>query len=326
MDDDNIQTNNLADLTVAIALQIPQGTSLQLQVNQTHYSFYLNQQVVEQIQQAKNTGIPLDIPPKVLIPLWYYTCFSHNVVPTDEAEITSKVVTKSYIIFLVNILKAFGNKSLQKNTTLQPGFTFTSYYQLEQLPSVNDYKQDRVLQSVVLFHGDILHKIKWDFIQNNLDCQKIIAAHYWLTEQILSALRSKLNLLVWEISSLVTSGFLTWNISKLDLLYLGSNIIFLIILWLVITVVFISVRYVFVKQLQKNTTIKYQYLNWLSWGITCIIPILSLTIFSMSKGMIHTSTVLLPFIPPLIPLVAKRSLNFILPLLGKLMIRRLLSV
>jgi hypothetical protein len=327
MDDDNIQTDNFADMKVAISLPIPQGDSLQLQVEQSHYTFYLNQRIVEQIHQAKNTVISLEIPLKILLPLWYYGCFSYNLVPIkEEGNTNNQPVTKSYIGFVIDILKAFRNKSLLKKASLPAGFTFTSYYQPEPLASTDYLQKDCVLQSVVLFHGDILHKIQQDFLQNNLNCQKIASAHYWLTEQILRALRSKLNLLVWELSALVTSFFFTWNILSLKLVYLDRNILVFILIWLFFTVLLASVRYFVAKKLREDTSIKSQYLNWFSWGITCVIPVLFLSSFSISRGIVHTTTVLSPLVASLIPIAARRSLNFILPRLVRLVIRRLLSV
>jgi len=325
MDDDNIQTNNCADVAIAISLPIPQGDILQLQVEQSHYTFYLNQQIVEQIQQAKDTGTSLEIPLKLFLSLWYYTCFSYNFVPVSEGkEITNKPVTKSYTIFVVNILKAFWNKSLLNNTSLPAGFTFTSCYQQGQFSSADDHQQGFVLQSVVLFHGDILHKIKQEFLQYNLDCHKIISAHYWLTEQILGALRSRLNLLVWELSSLVTGFLFTDNLFDLNIPYLQNNTIFFIVIWLVLTISLASARYLFAKQLRGFNSIKHQYLNWFSWGITCIIPIFFFTSFSISRGIIPLITVLLPLIALFMPLIAQRSLIFILPRLGRFVVRRLL--
>lgn len=325
MDEDNIQINNITDVAVAISLPIPQGDILQLHVEQSHYTFYLNQQIVEQIQQAKNTGISLDIPLKFLLHLWYYTCFNYNLVPTSEGKgTTSKPVTKSDNIFVVNILKAFWDKSLEKNTTLPAGFTFTSYYQQEQFFAADSPQKDCVLQSVVLFHGDILHKIKRDFLEYDLDCQKVVSAHYWLTEQILGALRSKLNFLVWELSSLVTSGFLTWNIFELSVSYFGINIITFIVIWLLLTISIAFSRYFIANQLRSGNSIKYQYLNWLSWGISSILPTIFLIIFSIGRGKIYISTVLLSLSAPLMPIVAKRSLNFILPRLLRFVVRRLI--
>ncbi len=324
MDEDNIQTNNFTDVAVAISLPIPQGDILQLQVEQSHYTFYLNQQIVEQIQQAKNTGSSLEIPPKLLLSLWYYTCFNYNFVPKSEGkEATNKPVTKPYTIFVVNILKAFWNKSLRNNLTLSAGFTFTSYYQQEQFSAADSPQQDCVLQSVILFHGDILHKIKRDFLQDDMNGRKVISAHYWLTEQILGGLRSRLNLLVWEISSLVTSAFFTWNIFELNPSYLGRNIILIIVIWLFLAILIASARSLFAKQLRKINNINYKYLDWLSWVISSILPAIFLMIFSINRGTIHT-TLLLSLIAPLVPIVAKPSLNFILPRLGSFLVGRLI--
>jgi hypothetical protein len=326
MDENNTQLRDFFDFAVAISLPLPQGDSLLLQVEQSHYTFYLNQQIVEQIQQAKNTGTSLNIPPKILLPLWYYSCFSYNLVPIREVENTNnQPVTKSYIGFILNILKAFGNKSLQKKASLPVGFTFTSYYQPEPLPTDDHIQKKRVLQSVVLLHGDILHKIQEDFLYNNLDFQKIAYAHYWLTEQILIALRSKLNLLVWELSALVTSLLFTRDIFNLNLAYLDGNILVFILIWLLMTVVLASSRYFLAKQLRKNNSVKSQYLNWFSWVITCVLPVFFLSSFNISRNLFDIITVLSPLVAAFIPIGARRILSFILPRLVKFVIRRLLS-
>ena len=314
MEDNKIQTNNPADAIIAISLQIPQGNILQLHVEQNDYSFYLNQQVVEQIQEARNKGISNEIPPKLLLPLWYCTCFSHNFVPTRKEEDGTRItVTKSYTIFLINILQAFWSKSLQKNTSLQPGFTFTSYYQQEQLQSVDAHKQERVLQSVVLFHGDILHKIKWDLLNNNFDCQKIVAAHYWLIEQILGALRSKLNLLVWEIAAIVPAGFLAYNSHSI-------NGLTSVITWIGATITIAFSRPILVKILRRFTTLKSENLdNWV-WAIVCSVS----GIISHGVGELSNIYLLLLLILSwLTPEIVKRTLRYIWPLLGKFMIRSL---
>ncbi|MBD2250368.1 hypothetical protein [Nostoc parmelioides] len=314
MEDNKSQTNNPVDVIIAIPLQIPQGNTLQLQVEQNDYSFYLNQQVVEQIQEAKNKGTTLEIPLKLLLPLWYYTCFSHNVVSTKkEKDATSITVTNSYTIFLINILQAFWSKSLQKNTSLQPGFTFTSYYQQEQLQSVDAHKQERVLQSVVLFHGDILHKIKWDLLNNNFDCQKIVTAHYWLIEQILGALRSKLNLLVWEIAAIVPAGFLAYSSHSV-------NGLTSIITWIGATITIAFSRPVLVKILRRFTTIKSENIDNWAWAIVCSVS----GIISHGVGELSNLYLLLLLILSwLTPEIVKPTLRYVWPLLGKFMIRSL---
>ncbi|QLE59019.1 hypothetical protein [Nostoc sp. TCL26-01] len=318
MANDKLQKYSLAATELAVSLQIPQGDSFDLKVEQNQYSFYLNQQVVEQIQKAKDTGNILDIPLKLLVPLWYCLCFSDDFVATTEGK---KDRTQSYAIFVVNILRVFWSKSSENQTTLQPGFTFNSYYQQEPSKSTDDYGQDCILQSVVLFHGDIIHKIQRDFIANNSDSRKIIAAHYWLSEQILNSLRNRLNLLVWELSSLVTGYFYAWNLYSLKVPYLENKIIFFIFLGLGITIAIALSRNLLLGQLQKRTDISYKYLNWLSWGITCIIPIIFFITWSISQGMININAILLPFVPSITPVVAKSCLGFFWRQVGKLIVR-----
>jgi hypothetical protein len=192
--------------------------------------------------------------------------------------------------------------------------------------SPDNYEQDCILQSVVLFHGDIIHKIQRDFIDNNANSSKIIAAHYWLTEQVLSSLRNRLNLLVWELSSLVAGYFYTWNLYSLKVPYLGNKILFFGLIGLGITVTIALSRSSLAGQLQKRTNISYKYLNWLSWGITCIVPIIFLITLSISQGMISINTVLLPFVPSVTPLVAKSFLGFFWRRVGKLIVRYVMSV
>ena len=84
-------------------------------------------------------------------------------------------------------------------TSLQSGITFNFYYKQAELDSAAYEDKNIILQGVVLPHGDIFHKIKWNFMQSS-NCSTIISAHYWLTEQILNCFRTKLNLLVWEVA------------------------------------------------------------------------------------------------------------------------------
>ncbi|WP_375469407.1 hypothetical protein [uncultured Nostoc sp.] len=87
MNADITKINNQADVALSLFLQVPQGDRFELKVEQSQCRFYLNETVVEQIQQAQKTGVSLYIPSKLIIPLWYYACFSSNVV-FGKKEIT----------------------------------------------------------------------------------------------------------------------------------------------------------------------------------------------------------------------------------------------
>ena len=94
------EINNQADIALSLFLQIPQGDRFELKVEQSQCRFYLNETVVEQIQQAQRTGVSLYIPPKLIIPLWYYVCFSNNVVFGNKKEITDKKVSNFFMLLL----------------------------------------------------------------------------------------------------------------------------------------------------------------------------------------------------------------------------------
>lgn len=91
------KTDNQGDVVLSLFLQVPQGDRFQLKVERSQCSFYLNETVVEQIQQAQKTGVSLYIPPKVIIPLWYYACFGNNVVFANKKEVTEKEVSDFFL-------------------------------------------------------------------------------------------------------------------------------------------------------------------------------------------------------------------------------------
>ncbi len=87
---------------------VPHGDRFELKVEQSQCNFYLNETVVEQIQQAQKTGVSLYIPPKLIIPLWYYACFSNNAVFVKKKEIIEKKISNFfYVIVIVDIIKCF---------------------------------------------------------------------------------------------------------------------------------------------------------------------------------------------------------------------------
>lgn len=88
--------HNSADATISLILQVPQGDRFKIEVKESQYNFYLNETIVKQIQQAKKNGGTLYIPPSLLIPLWYYTCVSHNVIPATAVSVTESWNAKNW--------------------------------------------------------------------------------------------------------------------------------------------------------------------------------------------------------------------------------------
>ncbi|MEH2162558.1 MAG: hypothetical protein V7K38_16315 [Nostoc sp.] len=300
MNADITKTDNQADVVLSLFLQVPQGDRFELKVERSQLSFYLNDPVVEQIQQAQKTGISLYIPPKLIIPLWYYACFSNNVVFGKTKEITEKQVSNFfYLTIIVNIIKSLLSRTARGKTSLQSGLSFNSYY--EQAESASDVYQEKdiILQSTILLHGDIFHKIKLDFIQNS-NFSTIVSAHYWLTEQILNCFRTKLNLLVWEIASLFPAGFLVYNVHP-------ANWILLIFASIGFAVLFATTRYVLVSQLQRRSSINSKLINWLIWTVICLIPIIVGAISSFRD----VKSLLLPFLSLIAPKLVEYILSFI---------------
>ncbi len=308
------KTNNQIDVVLSVLLQVPQGDRFELKVEESQCSFYLNETVVQQIQQAQENGVSLYIPPKMIIPLWYYTCFRNNVVLGKQKEIAEKEVNFFYVIVIVNIIKFFLSKTARSKTRLQSGIIFNSYYKQAELASVAYEDKDIILQSTILLHGDIFHKIKWDFIQNS-NYSTIVSAHYWLTEQLLNCFRTKLNLLVWELASLFTATLVVYNLYP-------ANVIILIFAWIGFTILFATTRYVLVNQLQRRTSINSKFINWLAWTPISLIPSV---VVGTTSSFSDVAAFLLPFMSLIAPKIAKYILSFIGPQVGKLLIRRFLS-
>ncbi|MEH1893490.1 MAG: hypothetical protein V7K92_30120 [Nostoc sp.] len=315
MNADITKTNNQANVALSLFLQVPQGDRFELKVEQSQCCFYLNETVIEQIQQAQKTGVSLYIPPKLIIPLWYYAWFSNNVVFGNKKEITDKKVSNFFFVTaIVNIIKFFLSKTARGKTSLQSGITFNSYYEQAELASNAYEDKDIILQSTVLVHGDIFHKIKLNFMQNP-NCSRIVSAHYWLTEQILNCFRTKLNLLVWEIASLFPAGFAAYSLYP-------ANVILLIFAWIGFTVLFATTRYVLVNQLQRRTSINSKFINWFAWTLIYLIPSV---VVGATSSFSDVNALLVPFSSLIAPKFAEYILSFIRLRIGKLIIRRLLS-
>ncbi|MEH2035154.1 hypothetical protein [Nostoc sp.] len=312
-------TDHQVDVQLSFFVQIPQGTPIELEikVEPAQYTFYLNHTVLKQIEQAREIGCSLYIPPKLLAYLWYYNCFSDkicfskNTMPYNKLVITKKNFKIFDNTFIVNFMNLLWSKSLQKKSTFQYGLTFNSYYKEDTSALYFWKEQDIVLQSNVLFYGDIIHKIKSDFIQNP-ECLNIVYVHYWLIEQILSYLRTKLNLLAWELASLFPAAFFAWELHSLQSLTLSLSIL----AGLITSFVFPTIRYWLVNQLPRWTSISSQYRNWLAWGLTCVTS--SIFIFT------PTNFFFLLFLSLLGPLF-QRVFSFIVGQIGKGFLRWLLA-
>jgi hypothetical protein len=307
---DNINTDKQASVTFSCCLQIPQGADFELKVEQGQYNVYLNETVVKQILQAQKTGCSLYIAPRLLVPFWYYTFCNSNIVQTNQPEILSNKSQNSYVVVIIDILRLLLSKSLSNKTNLQSGLTFNCYYQQPQIAASIYEKPDIVLQSTIFLSGDIFHKIRRDFLQDT-NCLIIVSAHYWLIEQLLSYLRKKLNLLAWELASFAPTSFVAEKLYQAQ-----AGIPLSILAWLVATIVFAIIRYVLANKLQRFTSIGSKYVNWIAWGITCIIPSV---ILSSAWNIL-----LFVLVSLIVPLLVKWVLNFILPRIGKSTMRWLL--
>ncbi|MEH1801731.1 MAG: hypothetical protein V7L02_21535 [Nostoc sp.] len=312
-------TDHQADVQLSFFLQIPQGTPIELEikVEPAQYTFYLNNAVLKRIEQAREIGCSLYIPPKLLAYLWYYNCFSDkicfskNTISYNKLVITKKNFKIFDNTFIVNFLNLLWSKSLQNKLTLQYGLTFNSYYKEDTSALYFWKEQDIVLQSNVLFYGDIIHKIRNDFIKNP-ECLNIVYVHYWLIEEILSYLRTKLNLLAWELASLFPGAFFAWKLHLVQSLTLSLSIL----AGLVTSFVFATIRYWLANQLPRWTYISSQYRNWLAWGLTCVTS--SIFLFT------PTDFLFLLFLSLLGPLL-QRVFSFIVGQIGKGFMRRLLG-
>ncbi|WP_445631685.1 hypothetical protein [Nostoc sp. DSM 114167] len=306
MNAEQTHTDNQVDVQFSFFVQIPQGTPIELKikVESGQYTFYLNKTILKQIEEAREIGCSLYIPPKLLAYLWYYNCFSDKIcLNKNVTPYTKLVVTKNKLkifdnSFIGNFIKLFWSKSLQNKSRLQYGLTFNSYYREDTSALYFWKEQDIIVQSNILFYGDIIHKIRSDFIQNS-QCLNIVYVHYWLIEQILSCLRSKLNLLVWEIASLFPAGFLVYNLHP-------ANWMLVIFAWLGLTILFATTRYIVVNQFQSRTSINSKFINRLIWTLICFIP----SVFVASTSFRNFTALFLPLFSLIVPKLVEYILSF----------------
>ncbi|MEH2329059.1 hypothetical protein [Nostoc sp.] len=266
MNADKTYTDREADVQLSLFVQIPQGTPIELEikVEPGQYAFYLNKAVLKQIEEAQKIGCFVYIPPKLRAYFLYYNCFSDNTMRYQKLAVVKKNLKRLKLFddtFIVSFIRLFWNKLLQNKLNLQYALTFNLYYR-EDISALYLWKEeDIVLQSNIFLYGDIIHKVRNNFIQNP-ECLNIVYVHYWLIEQILSYMWTKLNLLGWGLASLLPAAFFAW---KLHLAFSLS-----ILVGLVTFLVFATIRNWLVNQLPKWTSINSQYRNWLAWGLTCV--------------------------------------------------------
>ncbi len=298
------------DGSLSFSLPIPQGNYFELKVEEAQYNFYLNDTVVEQIKQVKIAGDNLEIPPRLLVLIWYYACFGDGkIIPKETKGAISQWGRIFDVIFVVRFLKLFLKQIFQQKTPLQSGIIFNSYYR-ETGQNSSDYNsQDIVLQSNVMLNGDIFHKVCQDLI-GNPNYLSILSVHYWLTEQLVNNLWVNLNRLVWEIVSFVPAIFIGVHLYSHQ-----GGVLVSIIAWLGATVGFSTIQTLLVNQLQKYTSIKSKYLNWIVWVLNCLTPII------LNPDYFWWLVIVAIIVPPLL----FAGFYFILPRVSKLVLSWLIS-
>ncbi len=287
-----------------ILIQIPQGDRLEIKIEEGQCSFYLNQTVIEQIQQAKINGFSLEMPSKLIIYLWYYTFFNKDLVLKNQ-----KLFSKNLSIIL-DILLFFISQNAREKTNLQSGINFNSYYKPAKSASDAYEDEDIILQTTIIFDGDIFHKIKYSFLEN-YHFSKIVSVHYWLTEQLINGFQINPILSTWELASSFTAGFVVYDLNPV-------NAMLSIFAWLGLTILFASTRYVLVNQLQRLTSIKFKVINWLAWGLVSLI---SSVVVGSINDFSGVNFLLLPFFSVITPKLVEYILSFIQPQVGKLIWR-----
>ncbi|WP_375472979.1 hypothetical protein [uncultured Nostoc sp.] len=312
MNADKTHTDSKADVQLSFFVQIPQGTpiKLEIKVEAGQYAFYLNKAVLKQIEEARKIDCSVYIPPKLIAYLLYYNCFNDSTIQYHKlvvAQKNFKILKLFDDTFIVSFIRLFWSKLLQNKLNLQYVLTFNLYYKEDTSALYLWKEEDIVLQSNILFYGDIIHKVRNNFIQNP-ECLNIVYVHYWLIEKILSYFQTQLNLLAWELASLLPAAFFAWK------LHLALSLSILV--GLVTSFVFATIRYWLVNQLPRWTSISSQYRNWLAWGITCV----SSSIFLFTP----TNFLFLLFLSLLGPLL-QRVFSFVVGQISKGFMRWLLA-
>jgi hypothetical protein len=301
--------------------QFPQNNGqdnccLEVKAEEGAYSFYLNRTILEKIAQLKLQGISLDIPKGLLLNLWYYSIFD-SLVDRDENYDKSVDIYQhpqlSVLIyfFLVKTWKILTSQNRNKTIKFQSGFTFNSYYQSTENQHFDNL--NIMMQSTILFDGDIIQKISQDLI-NNGDASGIVNSHYWLTEQVTKCLRSNLNSVYWFVSAIFPAAVITWKISSGMSLWL--SILISTLGWIIIFLVLGTLSLLIISQLKKllvrirNKSVdKFiePVISWLVWVVTNLV--ISVNVFSHDSVSLIENSLLMLFIP--------NVLKSLLPKVGK---------
>lgn len=316
MNGNNTIIREQTDVTQSFDLQIPGGTSFEVKASQGQYSFCLSEDVLTEIQKAKNARYPLYIPPKLLFNLGYYTSLNNpqDLKPNKEKRlgIVQKQLRNFYNVFPLKYLQLFWDNSFK--VTLQSGITFYSYYE-----------DICVLRSIISLDGDVIYQVRRDFIQNS-NFEATTSAHHWIVNHLLSRLRTNMDLLAWELTLLFPAFYSAWHLSQLllnqQLLWLLISVLVFstgVVLWLIFAVF----HYWLVNQLQKRFSIHFNNLNY---GVSLLawLPVNLITFFNDEvqtsqlslETLIHAflHVVYLQFVLPLLLIiVSKCILLLILP-------------
>ncbi|MFM6108468.1 MAG: hypothetical protein ACKPEO_24930 [Sphaerospermopsis kisseleviana] len=294
----------------SFSLQVPPGGSfVEFKVDEGEYSFYLNNSIIEQIEQAQIQGLSLYIPSGLVLPLWYYTFVTENVIEPNKNQVNYKNPKVYFLVylFLAQIWQLLTNKNPQTKIISLSGFTFNSYYQ-----SRADQKINIILQTTVLFDGDIIHKIRYDLLEN-ANCLRIVSAHYWLTEQIIKRLRSNLNSVYWFIYAILPASLIIWKVAAIT----GWQFFILILVWIILFLLLAILNLFIVNELKKYIGRKknQELINWLVWLITNLF--VNVSSFSDVPVIFLGNLVLIVLIPHL--------LKWLLPKLGKILLKIILN-
>jgi hypothetical protein len=294
--------------------QFPQNNGqenccLEVKAEEGAYSFYLNTTILEKIAQLKLQGISLDIPKGLLLNLWYYSIFDSAVDRDEDYHNSADIYPHPQLsiliyFFLVKTWKILTSQNHNKTIKFQSGFTFNSYYQSTE---------NILMQSTILFDGDIIQKISQDLI-NNEDASKIVNSHYWLTEQVTKCLRINLNSVYWFVSAMFPAAVIIWKISSGMSLWL--SILISILGWIIIFLVLGTLSLLIVSQLKKllvrikNKSVdKFiePVISWLVWVGTNLV--ININVFSRNSVLLLANSLFMLLLPSL--------LKYFLPKVGK---------
>ncbi len=109
---------------------------------------------------------------------------------------------------------------------LQSGLIFCTHY--DRAESRESVAENIVMQSTIALDGDIIHQIRHDCLKDSIWCLAIATAHHWLIDQLLNQLQLKialwLNGLSWTLSLLTTAATVIANLQRLNLWTLLASV------------------------------------------------------------------------------------------------------